>query len=396
MGEAQLVRGGAVLGTAGWCAPSDIRIVDGRIAALGADLPNDGAVPVDAGGLRVVPGFVDLHVHGAGGAMFEDGDAQAVRRIVQTLPRLGTTALLATISALPPSALQRAVEIAAAAMRSNEGARILGIHLEGPFLNPARAGAQHVDWMRPPALDEFDALQRRAGGAIRLVTLAPELPGALELISALRRRDVHVSLGHSEADAAQVEAAIAAGASHVTHLFNAMAGLHHRAPGLPGIGLTDDRVCVELIADGAHIDPRVVDLVWRCKPAGRVLLVSDGVAAIGGTPGPLTLFGAACIAGDAVRRADNGHLAGSCTGLATAVRNIAGWCPRLPLADVLSAASTWPAHSLRLDAGQLAIEQVADLVLLDAHLGVRAVASRGDWVDLPAGGEGTSHATRNI
>jgi len=380
MAGALLVRGGAVLSTDGWRAPCDIRVVAGRVVELGAALAADGAREIDASRLRIVPGFVDLHVHGAGGGMFEDGDAEAVRRIVHTLARLGTTALLATIGALPVEPLRQAVENAAAAMRWSDGARILGIHLEGPFLNPARAGAQQADWMRLPSLAELDDLQRRAGGAIRLVTLAPELPGGLELIAALRRRGIHVGLGHSEASAAQVEAAIAAGATHVTHLFNAMGALHHRAPGLPGVALTADHLAVELIADGAHVDRRVVDLVWRCKPAGRVLLVSDGVAAVGGAAGPLTLFGAACVAGDAVRRRDGGQLAGSCTTLATAVRNVAAWCPHLRLEDVVCAATAWPARSLGLEtsAGTIAPGSVADLVLLDQQLGVRGVVCRGE------------------
>jgi len=375
-----LVRGGAVLAADGWREACDVRLEGDRIAAIGRALSDEGCDPIEARGLRVVPGFVDLHVHGAGGAMFEDGDAGSARRIVGTLPRFGTTALLATIATLPPEALRRAVDVAAAAMRATAGARILGIHLEGPFLNPERAGAQPRAAMRPPAFEEFDALQRRAQGAIRLVTLAPELPNALELIAALRRRGVRVALGHSVASAAQVEAAIAAGASHVTHLFNAMGPLHHRAPGLPGVALTHDDLAVELIADGAHVDRRVVDLVWRCKPPERVLLVSDGVAAVGAGRGPRTLFGAACVVSDAVRRADTGQLAGSCIALADAVRNVAAWCPRLPLEQVLRAASTWPASSLDLEprAGTLAVGAPADLVLLDRELVARAVICRGE------------------
>ncbi|MDX2169816.1 MAG: amidohydrolase family protein, partial [Deltaproteobacteria bacterium] len=242
MARPQLLRGGAVLGADGWRDACDVRLEGDRIAAIGPELSGDGCDLIEAGGRLVAPGFVDLHLHGAAGAMFEDADAAGTRRIVDALPRLGTTALLATIGALPPEVLPRAVERAAAAMRFSSGARVLGIHLEGPFLNPARAGAQHPDWMRPPSFEEFDHLQRCARGGIRLVTLAPELPNALELVAALRRRGVYVGLGHSQASAEQVEAAIAGGATHVTHLFNAMGGLHHRAPGLPGVALTADDV----------------------------------------------------------------------------------------------------------------------------------------------------------
>lgn len=380
MTRARLLRGGAVLAADGWRAPCDVRLAEARIAAVGPDLDADGAEVIEAVGLRVVPGFVDLHVHGAGGAMFEDGTPEAAAHIAATLAPLGTTALLATVGALEPEPLRRAVAAARAAMDATRGARILGIHLEGPFLNPACAGAQAPGAMRAPDLAELDELQRCARGAIRLVTLAPELPGALALIAALRRRGVRVALGHSQASAAQVEAAVAAGASHVTHLFNAMGGLHHRAPGLPGVALTEDALTVELIADGAHLDPRLVDLVWRCKPAARLVLVSDGVAAVGGPRGAQTLFGAACVVTDAVRRAADGRLAGSCLTLADAVRHVARWCPRLPLAAVLGAASSWAAASLDLAdrAGTLAPGAPADLVLLDAELRVHTVFSRGE------------------
>ncbi|MDX2165415.1 MAG: amidohydrolase family protein, partial [Deltaproteobacteria bacterium] len=195
-----------------------------------------------------------------------------------------------------------------------------------------------------------------------------------------RRRGVDVGRGHSPASADQVAAALAAGAPHVTHVFNAMGGLHHRAPGLPGVALTADELAVELIADGVHVDRRVVDLAWRCKPRERLVLVSDGVAAVGEADGPRTLFGAACLVTDAVRRADTGQLAGSRIALADAVRNVARWCPRLPSADIVRAASSWPAASVGLDerAGTLAVGAPADLVLLDRELGLRAVVCRGE------------------
>jgi N-acetylglucosamine-6-phosphate deacetylase len=236
--------------------------------------------------------------------MFEDGDRDGVRRIRATLAAHGTTALLATIAALPPGTLARAVATATAAMIEPGGARILGIHLEGPFSTRAAARSERRDarsvdrGARPPA-----GYRRRRDS---LLTLAPELPGALEVIRHARGQGITVALGHSEASAAQVEAAIAAGATHVTHCFNAMAPLHHREVGLAGVALTDDRLRIELIADGVHVDRRAIALAVRSKARGGWMLVSDGVAAVGQPAGPLTLFGAACIAGDAVRQADTG------------------------------------------------------------------------------------------
>src|SRR5262249_6685715 len=162
-------------------------------------------------------------------------------------------ALVATLAALPPDRLRAAVAAIARAAPRCTGARIVGIHLEGPFINPRRAGAQEAAAMRLPSVDELDALRTVSGGLIRLITVAPELRGATEFIAAAHARGLIVALGHSEATAEECAAAIAAGASHVTHLFNAMPPLHHRAPGVVGTALTDDRLSVELICDGHHV-----------------------------------------------------------------------------------------------------------------------------------------------
>ena len=374
---ALLLRGGRALVGDDWREPYDVRIAGGRIAALGAGLPRDGAQVFEAAGLEIVPGFVDLHVHGAGGALFEDGRPDHVRHIRASLAVDGTTAILATLAALAPDDLERAV-VAIAAGGDLPGARLLGIHLEGPFLNPRRAGAQPAEWMRPPDIDEVDRLQARCGGLVRHLTVAPELEGALPFIAALRQRGITVSLGHSEASAGQVEAAIAAGATHVTHLFNAMGPLHHRAVGLAGVGLSDDRLSVELIADGVHVDRRALALAVRAKPSGGWLLVSDGVAA-GCPPGPIRLFGADCAIGDAVRIAGDGRLAGSCLTLTAAVRNLRAWLPGLAPAAVLDAASRHPAASIGCgdQCGMLAVGRAADLLLLDPSGGLRAVLVDG-------------------
>ncbi|HSQ01340.1 MAG TPA: N-acetylglucosamine-6-phosphate deacetylase, partial [Candidatus Dormibacteraeota bacterium] len=284
-----------------------------------------------------------------------------------TLAAHGTTALLATIAALPAEPLRRAVATVAAAMGEANGARLLGIHLEGPFLNPRRGGAQRTAWMRAPSIDELDRLQEAAAGTIRLLTLAPELPGALELIRHARRRGITVALGHSEASADEVAAAITAGATHVTHCFNAMAPLHHREVGLLGMALIDDRLRIELIADGVHVERRALALAVRSKPAGSWILVSDGVAAVGQPPGPLRLFGAECVASDAVRQADGGRLAGSCLTLAEAVRNLRRWLANVADATILEAASRHPAAAIGCDdrCGRLIVGRPADLVVLD-------------------------------
>jgi N-acetylglucosamine-6-phosphate deacetylase len=372
-----LIRGGSVLTTAGWRADCDVRIAAGRIVAIAPHLDADDVI--DAHGQRVVPGFVDVHVHGAGGAMFEEARAEGVARISDVLAEHGTTALMATLAALPPDQLEAAVRTIAGTAPSCRGARIAGIHLEGPFLDPRHAGAQQAGWMRLPSLAEVEALQAAGGGMVRLITIAPELPGALELIAAVRARGIAVALGHSGATEADVLAALAAGAEHVTHLFNAAGPLHHREPGLIGVALTDDRLSVELICDGEHLHRRAVDIALRCKPPDRIVLVSDGVAAVGMPPGELDLFGATCIAGRAVRMKDSGRLAGSNLTLDRALRVVRGWFPQAPLERVLAWVTTAPAALLGLggELGVLAEGRRADVVVLGEELELRAVLCGG-------------------
>lgn len=374
-----LLKSATVLLPAGLQAATDVLIDDGAIVRVGADLPAAGAHVFDASGMIVAPGFIDVHVHGAAGAMCETGDEDHLRTISATLARFGVTGFLATIATLPPDALRRAVAAIAAVIGSEPGARILGIHLEGPYLSQVRAGAQVVPYMRAPSIDEIDALQAIAGGSIRLVTLAPEVDGALELIAALRARGVKVSAGHSDATTAQMLAGLRAGATHVTHLFNAMRELHHREPGPIGVGLTEDDTSVELICDGHHLHPRIVDLAFRCKPDGKAVLVSDAVAALGLPEGPCSMFGLDCvIEGGAVRLRQGGNLAGSCLSLDRAVRNVRSWLPHLPLERILRAATSAPAAVIgETKVGEIAEGKEADLVILDARLEVVATVLRG-------------------
>lgn len=378
MSDGLVLRGGTVLTPGGWLPECDVQIAGGRIVAVG-EPAGTVHIEIDARGHLVVPGLLDLHVHGAGGAMFEDGRDDAVARIRALLPRFGVTGIMATIATLPREPLRAAVTAIARAPAGGGGTRLLGIHLEGPFLNPRRRGAQDAASMRAPSLDEVEALQRASGGMIRLITLAPELPGALELIAALRGQGIAVAIGHSEAAEEQVLAAVAAGATHVTHLFNAAAPLHHRAPGLVGTALTDDRLSVELIADGIHLHRRALDVTMRCKPPGRVVLISDGVAAVGLPDGELELFGVPCVANDAVRIRATGQLAGSRLTLDRAVRNLRDWFPAAPLERWLGAASAAPAAVVGLGdrVGAIASGYDADLVVLTRALDVAVTVVRG-------------------
>jgi N-acetylglucosamine-6-phosphate deacetylase len=375
-----VIRRGSVVTPAGIIEGCDVRIEQGRIVAVGADLPTAGTTVIEAGDRLVAPGWIDLHVHGAVGAAFEDGEPEATERITAALSRYGTTAVLATVSTLPADRLLAAVEaIGMACRRGAVGARVLGIHLEGPYLNPARAGAQRPDWMRDPSVEEVDRLQRACGGLIRLVTVAPELPTGIEFIAAMRSRGITVSLGHTAADPETVARAVSAGASHVTHLFNAMGAWHQREPGFIGSALSEDRLSVELICDGVHVHPQAVGMALRCKPAGTVALVSDAVAACAARGAEIEMLGTVCVIGDAVRVKATGQLAGSCLTLDAALRRLRGWCPARPLTELLGMASAVPAAVLGLsgELGTLVRGRVADVVVANADLEVVAALSGG-------------------
>jgi N-acetylglucosamine-6-phosphate deacetylase len=376
--EPLLLRNGRVLAPEGWREPSDVQLAGGCIAEIGTGLAPRGRV-FDASGLLVVPGFVDIHVHGAAGAMCEEGTPEAIQRISGTLARFGVTGFLATLATMPLAQTKRAVQAVAAVSGAEPGARLLGVHLEGPCLNPLRAGAQAVPWMRALAAEELDELQQASGGSLRLLTLAPEVDGAPALLRHAIARGITVAVGHSNAIEAEMLAALRAGASHVTHLFNAMRELHHREPGVLGVALTEDAVSVELICDGHHLSPRVVDLALRCKPAGKVVLVSDAVAALGLPEGDCELFGVPCrIEAGAVRLRDGGQLAGSCLRLDEAVRNVHAWAPRVPLEDVLRAASTAPTRTIGASAcGEIRPGYIADIAVLDPELQMVATICRG-------------------
>lgn len=333
--------------------PVRVLVEEGRITAVGEQLETpEGAKELHVDLLS--PGLVDLHVHALDGAgTLEPPDVPGLSR---ALARRGVTGFLATAAAGPVEDL-----LPLLAPVDSPGARCLGVHLEGPWLSPSYPGAQPRDGLRSPSLPDLERLL--AAGPPRMVTLAPELPEALDLVRRAADAGVVVSLGHSGATYEQALAALGAGARHVTHCFNAMAPLHHRDPGLVGAALDHPGASVEVIADGVHVHPAVVRTLWRACGPERLCLVSDAV--------DLALPGS-----DAARLAD-GTLAGSRIGLDTAVRNLAGW--GVPLEDALQMASVTPASVLGLPHG-LAPGNPADVVLLDDALQVVATVVGGEVV----------------
>ena len=323
--------------------PGHVLVRDGVIATIGkGPPPRPPDVRLDSGVL--VPGFVDLQVNGYFGAEFEAVRPGEWRMIAARLPETGTTAFMPTFVTAPVPQLASALgQAARLASEPAPGARVLGVHLEGPFISPLWAGAHNKDWVTDPAPEAISELLDAAGGILKIVTLAPELPGALDAITRLTEAGVVVSIGHSDALASQAAAAAGAGARMVTHLFNAQRPLHHREPGVPGQALSDPRLTSGLIADTHHVAPPVCALAFAAAP-GRICLVTDAAACAGMPPGTYLLGGEPIElpAGDGTPpvRAD-GTLAGSALRMDAAVANMVRAGAGLP--DVIAAATRIPA-----------------------------------------------------
>ena len=383
-----LVTAPRVVTPEGVLAPGWVTVTGERVTGTGTGAPPSAAATRHLAG-TVVPGFVDLHVHGGGGASFGDvgTDPEAVPRVVAAHRRGGTTTTLASLVSAPPAVLAR--QVAALAELAADGV-VDGIHLEGPWLSPARAGAHDPAALRPPDPTELDALLRAGRGHIRVVTLAPELDGALDgAVAAVRRladAGVVVAIGHTEADAATARRAVDAGARLGTHLFNAMPPMHHRDPGPVGALLADPRCVVELVADGVHLHPDVLAVAARAAGPGRWALVTDAVAAAGLPPGAATFaLGVVQVAVQegVARTVASGALAGSTLTLDAALRTATGRAG-LPVADAVAATTSVPAGVLGLaDRGVLRTGARADLVGLGDDGDVLAVLRAGRWVPRP-------------
>jgi N-acetylglucosamine-6-phosphate deacetylase len=347
----------------GVLVPGDVEIDEGRLTATGLSSPNGKGI--------AVPGFVDLQVNGFGGVDFLDADAEGYRRAGAALLETGVTAYLPTFITSPEEQLIAAMH---EVPRERVRPRILGMHLEGPFLSPSRLGTHAAEARRDPDVALLDRLLD--AGPVRLMTLAPELPGAGKVIDRLLVRGVAVSLGHSDATAEQANAAFDRGVHSVTHLFNAMRPFRHRDPGIIGAALARDDVVVAVILDGIHLAPETGAVVWRAARE-RLALVTDAITAAGRADGSYSSFGTLDVQVlDGAVRGPDGVLAGSVLTMIEAVRALHALGASFE--EAVRAATATPASVIGAAAGRLDVGSAADLVVLDDRLEILRVVVAGE------------------
>lgn len=373
------------------------RVLEGGLVVIdGATIQEvaegDAYTPTHDYGQRLIcPGLIDLHIHGIAGADAMDATEDSLGRIARRCLAHGVTGFLPTTVTASLDDTAHVVETIRRFMERQRrgeagGTRVLGIHLEGPWIASAYKGAQNGDFIVAPDTDAAARLLDLAGGSVRIVTLAPELPGAAEVIALLRAHGVAVSIGHTGATYEQATRAVALGATHVTHAFNAMTPLHHRAPGVVTAALLDERLYVELIADGFHVHPAAMRLLARAKGRDRLMLITDAMVAAEMPDGDYALGGLPVSVRGGAARLASGTLAGSTLTLDRAVRNMVTYCG-VSLPDAMAMAASTPAEAIGLGARKGRIEpgHDADLVVFERDLqGVHKAMIGGSWQSLPA------------
>ncbi len=359
-----IIKNGLVFGADGTFTRQNLYVDEAhKIAAM--PTPGDSAI-VDAEGLYVLPGLVDVHIHGAVGHDFCDGNSKGLQETAAYLKSQGITSFCPTSMTLPVEELNEIFRSVLDMPKEAAYASVAGIHMEGPFISPAKKGAQKESYIVNPDIARFHELNEACQGMIRLVTIAPELPGSMEFIEALHD-EVAISLGHSVADYETALNAFQAGASHATHLFNAMPPLHHRNPGIIGAAFDSPNAFVEIICDGIHLAPSVIRMVFQLFGDDRVILVSDAMRAMGMEDGTYELGGQDVFKKGNRATLKDGTLAGSATNLFDCLRHAVSF--GIPLESAVKAATANPARSIRAERiGSLSPGKEADILLVDREL----------------------------
>ncbi|MFE5737834.1 N-acetylglucosamine-6-phosphate deacetylase [Streptomyces celluloflavus] len=372
--------------------PSGV-VENGRIAIEGTRIADDhgdhgtAAVTVDLSGHLIVPGFVDMHVHGGGGGSFSSADPEECLTVADTHRRHGTTSMAASTVTGDLDDLARQAAVLAELVQQGE---LAGIHFEGPFISPHRCGAHQPELLRDPDPADVRKLIDAAHGTAAMMTIAPELPGGLESVRLLADAGVIAAIGHTDSGYDATREAIDAGATVATHLFNAMPGLGHRAPGPVAALLEDERITVELINDGTHLHPAILEMAFRDAGAGRVAFITDAMGAAGMNDGMYPLGPMRVEVKDGVARISEGPTAGSIAGSTLTLDRAfkrAVTVDKLTVGQAVQALSANPARLLGIDdrAGSLETGKDADLVVLDTAYDLVGVMRRGEWLVRPDG-----------
>ena len=321
----------------------------------------------------VVPGFIDEHIHGASGSDGMDGTIEDIAKIANTLPKEGTTAFLVTTMTQSPQNITKALSAAKEYVcgRHDEGAEVLGVHLEGPFISTKHVGAQPLEYVQSPSVAAFIPYEQAAGGNVKIVTLAPEVEGAQELISYLKEKGVVASMGHTDATFEQVEQAKSSGATNITHTFNAQTPLHHRKAGVVGAALYDDDLVCEIICDTIHVSVPAMKLLVKSKPKDKVVLITDSMRAKWLPDGISELGGQTVIVKGGEARLENGALAGSVLKMNDAVKNMVRYVG-VDFCTAIDFATANPAKSLGLynERGSIKVGKKANFTVLDEDFNV--------------------------
>ena len=366
----------------GWCH-GGFRVENGRFTEI---IPGLSRGDMDLGGGKVIPGLVDIHTHGCLGADFSDGSAAGLKTMAEGYASQGVTSFTPTSMTLPYEALSAAFQTARELYmtRPEGGARVMGIHMEGPFLSEKKKGAQNGEYLRDPDFNAFEELYNRCGGLIRIVDVAPELPGAACFAEKVKKLCT-VSAAHTDADYETAAAFFDAGATHLSHLFNAMPPVHHRSPGVIGAAGERENVTAELICDGLHVHPSAVRMAFRLFP-GRICLISDSVRCCGMPDGEYELGGQRVfLGGGAVRLAD-GTIAGAAADLFEDLRNAIRF--GIPEAKAIRSATIIPAREIgaEQEIGSIETGKLADFLVCGEDLDLRMVFMDGSIIQIKDSG----------
>jgi len=362
-----------------------ISIEKGKITAIKErkvmDIPA-GVEVIDAGNGFVVPGFIDIHVHGGGGSDVMDEGYEAVKQVATTHSRFGTTAFLPTTMTMSKDKIIGSLKsIHEAFIKGTGAAEILGVHLEGPYISSEKKGAQKEKDIKKASIGEFLEFNQASGNLIRIVTLAPEKPGAIDLIRWLHKNGIIASVGHSNATYKQVQEGIKAGLTHVTHTFNAMRGFNHREPGVVGAALSSPKLILEMIADGIHLHPVAMKILIKIKEIGKIVLITDAMRAASKPEGTYNLGGQEVTVVRGQARLKDGTLAGSVLTMDKAVCNMVDKVG-VSLTEAIQMATTSPARCLGVESkkGSLEPGKDADIVILNKKLKVELTMVKGKIV----------------